>query len=111
MSIFRIAVYPGDGIGPDVTAEALRVLSYGYVCYAWGMVMSQAFNGAGDTLTPTWANLVCFWGCEIPLAWLLAHPAGFGPDGVFWSIVISESLLAAIMIWLFRRGRWKHDGL
>lgn len=106
-----VRIFQDDAAVVAVGADALRVLSYGYVCYAWGMVLSQAFNGAGDTLTPTWANLVCFWGCEIPLAWLLAHPAGLGPDGVFWSIVCSETLLAVVMIVLFRRGRWKNRAL
>jgi putative MATE family efflux protein len=95
---------------PDVTAigsQALRVISYGYVFYAWGMVMMQAFNGAGDTMTPTWANLVCFWGGQIPLAWLLARGFGFGPPGVFWAVVVSETLLALLMMHLFRSGRWK----
>jgi putative MATE family efflux protein len=90
-----------------VGARALRVISYGYVFYAWGMVMAQAFNGAGDTMTPTWMNLVCFWGCQVPLAWTLAGAAGLGPDGVFWSVMLSETLLALVMIELFRRGRWK----
>ena len=90
-----------------VGTRGLRVLSYGYIFCAWGMVMSQAFNGAGDTLTPTWVNLGCFWGCQIPLAWWLARGVGLGPDGVFWSVMLSETLLALVMIELFRRGRWK----
>jgi Na+-driven multidrug efflux pump len=90
-----------------VGARALRVISYGYVFYAWGMVMMQAFNGAGDTMTPTWMNLLCFWGGQIPLAWTLAHVAGLGPDGIFWSVTLSETVLALLMIELFRRGRWK----
>ena len=87
--------------------SALRILSYGYVAYAWAMVLTQAFNGAGDTLTPTWINLFCFWLFQIPLAWLLAHPFELGPTGVFWSVCISESLLAGVAILWFRRGRWK----
>jgi len=87
--------------------QALRTLSYGYVFYAWGMVLAQAFNGAGDTLTPTRLNLFCFWLFQIPLAWGLAHPAGMGPAGVFWSVCLSESLLALAALVVFRRGRWK----
>ena len=60
-------------------ATCLRVVSYGYVFYAWGMVMVQAFNGAGDTTTPTWINLVCYWMFQIPLAWTLARTLGMGP--------------------------------
>jgi putative MATE family efflux protein len=93
---------------PEVVAfgsRALRVISYGYVLYAWGMVMTQAFNGAGDTVTPTWLNAICFWGIQIPSAWLLSR--GLGPEGVYWSIVGAEGILALLLILVFRRGRWK----
>ena len=102
-----VAVFQDEAAVLSVGARGLRVLSYGYVFYAWGMVMSQAFNGAGDTLTPTWVNLGCFWGCQIPLAWWLARGMEFGPDGVFWSVMLSETLLALVLIHLFRRGSWK----
>jgi Na+-driven multidrug efflux pump len=85
----------------------LRVVSYGYVFYAWGMVMVQAFNGAGDTATPTWINLFCYWLFQIPLAFALARPAGLGPLGVFLAITIAESLVAVVGIVYFRRGRWR----
>jgi Na+-driven multidrug efflux pump len=71
------------------------------------MVMMQAFNGAGDTMTPTWMNVLCFWCGQVPLAWVLARSAGLGPEGVFWSVTLSETVLALLMIALFRRGRWK----
>lgn len=102
-----VGLFTGDPEVLEIGAQALRVISCGYVFYAWGMVMAQAFNGAGDTMTPTWANLACFWGGQIPLAWALARPAGLGPGGVFWAVVLSETLLALVMIDLFRRGRWK----
>lgn len=102
-----VAIFNRDPAVLAVAAEALRVISYGYIFYAWGMVMMQAFNGAGDTMTPTWANLACFWGCQIPLAWFLARVAAFGPTGVFWAVVLSETLLALLMMALFRRGTWK----
>lgn len=95
---------------PDTAAlatSALRILSYGYVLYAWGMATVQGFNGAGDTVTPTWMHFFVFWMLEIPLAWTLAHPVGLGPHGVFWSVCISESAFAVIGVLLFRKGRWK----
>jgi len=90
-----------------VGAECLRVVSYGYIFFAWGMVMPQTFNGAGDTMTPTKINFVLFWLLEIPLAYSLALHAGMRESGVFWSIVIAESLAGVVGIWLFRRGKWK----
>jgi putative MATE family efflux protein len=92
-------------------ADALRIMSYGYGFYAWGMVVVHGFNGAGDTMTPTRINLVCFWCFQIPLAWTLAHHLGYGPPGVFWSIAIAESVLAVAAVLIFRRGRWKETEL
>ncbi|MEM6327751.1 MAG: MATE family efflux transporter [Bacteroidota bacterium] len=92
-------------------AQALRIMAYGYVIYAWGMVMPQAFNGAGDTRTPTWINLVCFWMLEIPLAYALALRLGVGEAGPYWAVVVAESAMAVIAIALFRRGRWKETAL
>ena len=88
-------------------AECLRTVAYGYIFYAWGLVMPQAFNGAGDTLTPTKINFVCFWLLEIPVAYLLAIKLGAQQSGVYWSIVVAESSAGLIGIWLFRRGKWK----
>jgi Na+-driven multidrug efflux pump len=85
----------------------LRTISSGFVFYAYGMVLTQSFNGAGDTLTPTAINVLCFWLCEIPIAYALSHAGGLGPSGVFWSIAIAYSLMALISALLFRRGRWK----
>lgn len=88
-------------------AQCLRVVAYGYVAYAWGMVMIQAFNGAGDTMTPTIINFFCFWLLEIPLAYLLALRLGANQSGVYWSIVVAETLAGVFGIVLFRRGKWK----
>ena len=85
----------------------LRTVSLGFVFYAFGMVLTSAFNGAGDTWTPTWINLVVFWLVEIPLAWWLATVVGLGPWGVFWALTVAYSLLAVVSAALFRRGRWK----
>ena len=87
----------------------LRIISYGYLFYAYGMVTVQAFNGAGDTRTPTWINLGCYWLFQIPMAWLLAKGMGFGAHGAFWAIPLAESALAAAGIWAFRLGRWKQQ--
>ena len=86
---------------------ALRIVASGFVFYAYGMVVTQAFNGAGDTRTPTVLNLFVFWLWEIPLAWLLAGPLGLGPEGVFLAVAIAFSTLAVASTLLFRRGRWR----
>jgi putative MATE family efflux protein len=85
----------------------LRIFCLGYIFFAYGMVISQSLNGAGDTRTPTLINLICFWLIEIPLAYGLAIGLGFGPIGVFSSVAISESLLAIMAVWVFRKGHWK----
>jgi len=90
-----------------LAATCLRILSYGNIGYAYGMVMLQAFNGAGDTVTPTYVHFFGFWLLEIPLAYLLAVPARMGPNGVYISIVVAEAAIATAGILLFRRGRWK----
>ena len=91
----------------SIAVECLRVFCLGYLFMAYGMVLSQALNGAGDTRTPTLINVVCFWMVQIPLAYALAHLLNWGPPGVFWSVAISETLLAGLTILVFRRGRWK----
>lgn len=95
---------------PNVAAygtSALHIVAYGFVFYAFGMVLESAFNGAGDTWTPTFLNLFIFWLFEIPLAYVLSYKFGFGPDGVFWAITIAFSLLAIVAALLFKRGKWK----
>ncbi len=87
--------------------DCLLYISYGYVFYAYGMVMVQAFNGAGDTLTPTIINLCCYWVLQIPLAYFLATRTTMGAQGVFIAITIAESLIAVVGIYVFRLGRWK----
>jgi putative MATE family efflux protein len=95
---------------PEVFAigvECLRIISYGYLFYAMGMVIVQAFNGAGDTGTPTLINFFCYWMFQIPLAYVLAVRFDMGPRGVFWAIALAEAALTITGALVFRRGRWK----
>lgn len=87
--------------------KAVRYICFGYIFFAYGMVLSHAFNGAGDTKTPTIINFVCFWLFQIPLAYFMANNLGFGSDGVYLGIVFAFALLAVISIIWFKRGRWK----
>lgn len=87
--------------------SALRTLCLGYFFYGYGMVLAQAFNGAGDTITPTWMNAICFLLLQIPLAWYLSQGLHWGATGAFAAVPISESILAVLAAIIFRRGRWK----
>jgi len=106
---FLIRVFTPDQTVIPHGVDALRYISYGYVFYGYGMVMAAAFNGAGDTYTPTIMNLICFWLIQIPLAYTLARWTGLGPTGVFLAITIAESVLAVIAMLVFRRGKWKQQ--
>jgi putative MATE family efflux protein len=102
-----VAFFSKDPEVQHYAAMCLRIVGLGFPFYAFGMVAPQAFNGAGDTKTPTRINLVCFWVLEIPLAFLLAHGIGMGPAGVFTAITIAFCAVAVIAVVLFRRGSWK----
>jgi len=102
-----VRIFTSDPAVVPTGIACLRYVSYGYGFYAYGMVMVQAFNGAGDTVTPTTINLFCYWLFEIPLAYALAIPVGLGVNGVFLAITIAESTIAVVGILAFRRGRWK----
>ena len=88
--------------------ECLRIVTFGYVFFGYGMVIVQAFNGAGDSRTPTILNLFGYWMFQIPLAYVLGIKLEFGASGSFWAIAIAESVLAIVAIIVFRRGTWKH---
>jgi putative MATE family efflux protein len=102
-----VALFGVDPLTARYAEHGLRIVAAGFFFYAYGMTLTQAFNGAGDAWTPTWLNLLCFWMWEIPLAWALAFPGGFGAEGVFAAIAIAYATLAVASGILFRRGAWK----
>jgi putative MATE family efflux protein len=105
-----VGIFTHAAAGEEVHAygvDCLRIIACGFLFYAYGMVLTQSFNGAGDTRTPTLINVVVFWLWEIPLAWLLAYTLGLGPRGVFVAAAVAFSTLAVVSAYFFRRGRWK----
>ncbi|HXA51343.1 MAG TPA: MATE family efflux transporter [Candidatus Acidoferrum sp.] len=102
-----VALFRPDAAVVPIAVAALRFISLGYPFYAWGMVMEQAFNGAGDTITPLWINIGCYWMLQIPLAWMLALQLGLGSKGVYLAVCGAESVLAVVGARMFRRGTWK----
>jgi putative MATE family efflux protein len=102
-----VSVFTSDPISLQTGATSLRIIALGFPLYAYGMVVTQSFNGAGDTWTPTMINLGVFWVFEIPLAYFLAVTSHVGPSGVFIALTVAFCALAVVSILLFRRGRWK----
>jgi putative MATE family efflux protein len=102
-----VSLFTKDAAVIAIGGEWLSILAYSYFVYGWWMVAVQAYNGAGDTMTPTWINLVFFWLIQIPLAWYLALPLGWAHSGVFWGVFVSETAVGLFTLWLFSRGRWK----
>jgi len=102
-----VSLFTTDPDVAPVAVNGLRVISAGFPFYAYGYVLSQAFNGAGDTVTPTWINIGCLWLGEIPLAYLLGRIAAMGPSGAFWAVAIAFSAMSAVAAALFKTGRWK----
>lgn len=102
-----VGLFTADPAVAGHAVACLRTVSIGFVTFGFGMTLSAALNGAGDTWTPTWINLGCFWCLEIPLAYVLARPLGWGPMGVFVAITVAFSLHAAVSAAIFRRGAWK----
>jgi Na+-driven multidrug efflux pump len=102
-----IGIFTNDPAVAAYGVRSLRIVAAGFLFYGYGMVLTQSFNGAGDTRTPTLIHLFCLWCWEIPLAWVLAHPLGFGPTGVFIAVSVAFSTLAVVSAWLFRKGTWK----
>lgn len=102
-----VLIFTDDPAVIKYGAMSLRLISLGYVFYGFGMVMTQAFNGAGDTTTPTLINFICYWIIQLPLAYLASIYYKQGPSAVFISIAIAESLLAVMAFYIFRKGKWK----
>jgi putative MATE family efflux protein len=102
-----VSLFTRDAAVAPYAIQCLRIVAYGNLVYAFGMVLVQAFNGAGDTVTPTIINIIGFWFCQIPLAWALAYRAGMRVGGVFAAIPISETFVALMGLAMFLRGSWK----
>lgn len=102
-----VGLFTTDTAVIAIGGQWLSILAYSYFVYGWWMVAVQAFNGAGDTLTPTWINVIFFWLIQIPLAWALALPLGWAHTGVFWGVFVSETAVGLFTLWLFSRGGWK----
>lgn len=104
---FFLGLFTDEAAVVSFGANALQIVSFGFMAYGMGMVLIQAFNGAGDTNTPTWINFFCFWLLEIPLAYSLAIGMGFHEYGVYFAILSAETVLTVLAVILFRRGKWK----
>ena len=102
-----IGIFSDDARVIEIGGEWVRILSYSYFVYGWWMVSTQAFNGAGDTMTPTKINLVFFWLIQIPLCYYLAIELDWAHSGVFWGVFFSETGVGLFTIWLFSKGNWK----
>jgi len=108
--VFRnelVGFFSADARVISIGAEWLGIISYSYFVYGWWMVSVQAFNGAGDTKTPTLINLVFFWAIQIPLCYILAITFNWAESGVFWGVFFSETSVGLFTLWLFSKGKWK----
>ncbi|MGY6523031.1 MAG: MATE family efflux transporter [Mongoliitalea sp.] len=104
---YFIAIFNQEAGVIEVGRLGLTIICLGYVFFAYGMVMSQSLNGAGDTRTPTIINLAVLWGFQLPLAYVLANHFELGAIGVFWAITIAHSMHAMVSMWVFKKGKWK----
>jgi putative MATE family efflux protein len=102
-----VSLFPVADEVVAIASSCLRIMAYSYVFWAYGMTTVMAFNGAGDTTTPTWINFLVYWVLQLPLAWSLGVTFGHGPQGVFAAVAICQVVLAAVGVLLFRRGKWK----
>lgn len=102
-----VSIFTAEALVIDYAVQCLRIFALAFVPWGAGMAIIQAFNGAGDTMTPTWINVFCFWVVQVPLAYTLALGLGFGPLGVFWAVFASDILSSIVGYLAFRRGKWK----
>jgi putative MATE family efflux protein len=104
---FIVGLFTADEAVMAFGIESLRIVGYGTVFFGVGMVLQQALNGAGDTKTPTWINVVSFWVIQVPMAWILAVYFKMGPTGVFWAIPVADAILTIAAWYFFKKGKWK----
>jgi putative MATE family efflux protein len=104
---FFIGLFSHEGAVTGPASACLRTFGLACVSYSWGMVLMQAYNGAGDTVTPTMINFVAFWMIQIPVAYLMAIHFNYGPRGAFWAVPIADLVFTLTALTLFRRGAWK----
>ncbi|MEE8411180.1 MAG: MATE family efflux transporter, partial [Acidobacteriota bacterium] len=102
-----VGLFPVEDEVQVIASSCLRIVAYSYVFWGYGMTTVMAFNGAGDTVTPTWINFLVFWVLQIPLAWTLGVHFERGPQGVFMAVAICQVVLAIVGVLVFRRGKWK----
>ena len=102
-----VSAFTADAEVASYAIHCVRIVSAGFLFYGYGMALTAAFNGAGDTRTPTLINVFSLWIVELPLAWMLAHPLGFGPMGAFIALSVGFSTMCFLSVWIFRKGKWK----
>jgi len=102
-----LSIFNQTGLVLETAINALRIICFGYIFFAYGMVLSQAFNGAGDTKTPMYISIVVFWLIQLPMAYGMAITLGWEGNGVFISIALAHSIYAVVAIWVFKKGNWK----
>lgn len=102
-----VGLFTTEAVVIQEGAQALRIICSGYAFVSYGMVLAQSFNGAGDTKTPLYINLFCYWLLQVPLAWVLAVPLEMEAKGVYIAVAVSFSVSAVISVFIFRKGRWK----
>ena len=104
-----VSVFTSEAAVVSTAVSCLTIFGISFVSYGWGMILIQAFNGAGDTLTPTYLNFFAFWVFQLPLAWLLAIHLNRGPRGAFWAVLFADLVLTATSFVFFRQGKWKRQ--